>query len=144
MHEPISAASSNGREMRDRLQVTAYFLRIHSRHSLALAGAAAVALAARPARAESPPRVGVIVALTVNVPDEEAVDIAARLGDALRAELVVDVIAGAEVARRLPPSGLPTDCVARPECVGDVARRVDSGSCCFWSSWGWAAAPRST
>lgn len=69
-------------------------------------------------------RVGVVVTLAVNAPRAEK--LASRLGDALREALVVDVIAGADAARRLPASGVPNACVSEPKCIDDVARRLDA------------------
>jgi hypothetical protein len=96
-----------------------------------VAAALAVLLvgAAGPALAES--RVGIVVATRVNLDEGEADRLAARLGEALRRELEVDVIAGAEARRRLPPDGIPEDCVARPDCVRDVATRLDGHELLF-------------
>lgn len=71
-------------------------------------------------------RVGVVVSTAVNL-DDAAVDaLASSLGAALAAELGVDVIAGVESRRRLPPSGLPEGCVADIECRRDVGARLDA------------------
>ena len=102
--------------------------------------AAAVALAAagapRLARAEQAgrdqaPRVGVAVSVRVNVEPAEAEAVADALGRALRETLVVDVIAGAEAARRLPPDGLPESCVIEKPCVKDVAQRLAADELLF-------------
>jgi len=76
-------------------------------------------------------RVGLVVATRVNLSEAEADSLAFRLGEALREELEVDVIAGAEVRRRLPPAGIADDCVARPACVRDVATRLDGDELLF-------------
>lgn len=73
---------------------------------------------------DSPPRVGVVTALAVNATRAEANELADAMGAALAEELVVDVLAGTEAARRLPPQGLPDECVAQPDCIADVAQRL--------------------
>jgi hypothetical protein len=73
---------------------------------------------------EAPPRVGVVTALAVNASRAEADALADAMGAALADELIVDVIAGTQAARRLPPQGLPDDCVAQPDCIADVATRL--------------------
>jgi hypothetical protein len=104
---------------------------MRSARSLALLGASAALLAAAPAARADAPRVGLVVATRVNMADSEADALASRLGDALRDQLLVDVIAGAETRRRLPPAGLADDCVARPACVRDVATRLDRDELLF-------------
>jgi hypothetical protein len=92
--------------------------------------AAALALGSGSAAADTP-RVGVVVATTVNVSELDADRLAGRLGDALSAKLEVDVIAGADARRRLPPEGVAVDCVARVACVRDVASRLDGDELLF-------------
>lgn len=77
------------------------------------------------------PRVGVVVATRMNLTDGEGDQLAAQLGDSLRADLQVDVIAGADARRRLPTGGLPEDCIARKRCVRDVAERLDADQVLF-------------
>jgi hypothetical protein len=91
----------------------------------------AAALAAPATAAAEAPRVGVVVATRVNVTDGEGDRLSLQLADALRADLQVDVISGAEARRRLPPGGLPEDCVARKRCVRDVAERLDADQLLF-------------
>ncbi|MBI2377510.1 MAG: hypothetical protein HYV07_26145 [Deltaproteobacteria bacterium] len=79
----------------------------------------------------APTRVGLVVNLRVNVDEQRADELAAALGKALRAKERVDVVAGAEVSRRLQPDGVPEDCVARPECVDRVAVRLDADELLF-------------
>lgn len=93
------------------------------RTGLVLAGTLLLAGAAH-AQDEAPPRVGVVTALAVNVSADEAAAVADAMGAALADELVVDVIAGSDAARRLPPAGLPDECVAQPDCIADVAARL--------------------
>lgn len=90
---------------------------------LLVAALAGVWLLPAGARAE---RVGVVVAAQVNTRGDEARELAAALGRALRARLAVDVVAGDEAARRLPPGGVPDTCVADTGCQRDVARRLDA------------------
>lgn len=81
---------------------------------------------ATPAAAESVRRVGIVVTTVVNLSDNQARDIAAALGEAVHERLVVDVIAGAETERRLPPGGVPAGCVADTNCRQDLGRRLDA------------------
>jgi hypothetical protein len=80
---------------------------------------------------ERAPRVAVVNALTVNVEAEEGIALTARLGAALRSELVVDVIAGAEAHRRLPDGQVPDGCITRPECIADIAVRLGADQVLF-------------
>ena len=87
-------------------------------------GVALVALAiAGDARADTS-RVGLVVATRVNLSEAEADTLATRLADAMRKQLEVDVVAGADARRRLPPTGIADDCVARQDCMRDVASRL--------------------
>lgn len=96
------------------------------RHGRTYLAVAALSLVASVASAEDVRRVGVVVTTVVNMTDDEADAVAEQLGDALRAELGVDVIAGRESRRRLPEAGLPDECVAKPECRHDVGQRLDA------------------
>ncbi|HTE53518.1 MAG TPA: hypothetical protein VK698_21835 [Kofleriaceae bacterium] len=98
---------------------------------LAVAASLAALVAGADAASAGPTRVGLVVATRVNLADSEADTLATRLGEALRDQLVVDVIAGAEARRRLPPAGLPEDCVAKADCVRDVATRLDRDELLF-------------
>jgi hypothetical protein len=91
-------------------------------------------LAAAPARADTPPRpprVGIVIELAVNVEPDRADAIAGALADALNRELEVDAFGGADVTRQLPAGGLPEECLARSECVADVAERLDAEQLLF-------------
>lgn len=101
------------------------------RRAIVALGAALAAMAAGGRAWAAPPRVGLVIATRVNLTDGEADSLASRLGDALRQQLDVDVIAGVEARRRLPPGGIREDCVARPECVRDVAARLDGDEILF-------------
>jgi len=76
-------------------------------------------------------RVGVVIATRVNVTEAEADALGSALGDALRDQLIVDVVAGAESRRRLPPGGMAEDCVAQPGCVDDVGERLGADELLF-------------
>jgi len=107
---------------------------MHGRHLRALiAGAAALVAVAPSARAQPKrvSRVGVVVAVHVNMSDEDAQALGDQIGEGLRDALVIDVVAGAQAARRLPPKGVGELCVARPECVKDTAQRLDADQLLF-------------
>jgi hypothetical protein len=87
-------------------------------------------IAGSEARADSS-RVGLVVATRVNLTEAEADKLASQLGDAVREQLEVDVIAGLDARRRLPPGGIADDCVAQPDCVRDVASRLDGDELLF-------------
>ena len=83
------------------------------------------------AQAKRVTRVGVVVAVHVNMSEDEAQALGDQVGAGLRDALVVDVVAGAQAARRLPPKGVGELCVARPECVKDTAARLDADHLLF-------------
>lgn len=95
---------------------------------LALTATATASAAEPEARAS---RVGVVVSTRVNVTVDEADALADKLGAALRKQLIVDPIAGPEVTRRLAELKMPEDCVAQPDCVSEVARRLDADELLF-------------
>jgi hypothetical protein len=106
--------------------------RPRGRRSALCAGLAALVLAAAPGVARAGvSRVGVVVATAVNMSDADADALASRLGEAVRGKLEVDVVAGTDARRRLPPAGVPDDCVARPDCVRDVADRLGGDELLF-------------
>lgn len=92
----------------------------------------ALALLSRSASAD-PPRVkiAVVPGIVVNLAAARVDALTQTLAEALQAELEVDAIGGVEVRRRLPPAGLPTDCVASEPCIADVARRLGAGQLLF-------------
>src|SRR5687768_14706409 len=104
--------------------------------SLCLA-AAAVGVAhaqAQPVTLEPRPsdvRVAIVVELTVNVAPDRAEQLSAALADALHRELEVDAVGGADVARRLPDGGVPEECLAKKECIADLAHRLDATELLF-------------
>jgi hypothetical protein len=96
------------------------------RHLRALIAVAALLALAAPAAAQKRvPRIGVVVAVHVNMTPDEAQELGAEVGDALRGALLIDVVAGKQAARRLPPEGVGDMCMARPDCVRDTAARLD-------------------
>ncbi len=105
----------------------------HLRAAVVAAAAALVAVAPPAAQAQTQrvARVGVVVAVHVNMGEDEAQALAEQVGEGLRDALVIDVVAGAQAARRLPPKGVGELCVARPECVKDTAARLDADQLLF-------------
>jgi hypothetical protein len=99
--------------------------------SVAMSALAALVFGTGTARAEVAPRVGLVVATRVNLTEAEADLVSSRLADTLSEQLTVDVIAGSEARRRLPPSGIPDDCVAEPACLRDVSTRLGSDELLF-------------
>ncbi len=104
-----------------------------------VAVAVACALGAAPrARADVPatapaavPRVVIVVELAVNLPAGRADALAAALADALNRELEVDALGGADVTRRLPPEGLPDECVGDAACIATIATRLEADQLLF-------------
>lgn len=99
--------------------------------TLVALGAALVGLAvAGDARADTS-RVGLVVATRVNLSEAEADTLATKLGDEMSKQLEVDIVAGVDARRRLPPGGIADDCVARQDCMRDVASRLDGDELLF-------------
>lgn len=94
-------------------------------HSAIAVVVAALALP-RAAAAGEPRRIGIVVTVAVNLDSGEARALATELGDAIAAALPVTTVAGADVERRLPPGGLPEECVADAGCRNDLGRRLDA------------------
>lgn len=69
---------------------------------------------------------GVVVSVHVNLSQAEADALSEAAGKALRDKLIVDVIAGREASRRLPPGGVPEGCGINPACVHDLAQRLSA------------------
>ena len=105
-------------------------MKSHTHLVASLIVAAAALAGASDAHAEGL-RVGVVIATRVNVTEAEADALGSALGDALRDQLIVDVVAGAESRRRLPPGGMAEDCVAQPGCVDDVSERLGADELLF-------------
>lgn len=99
---------------------------------LALTVALTTVAIAGPAAAQGEAiRVAVVNDLIANVKPDRAAELSGALADALERELVVDAIGGGDVARRLPPEGVPDDCLAIPGCVGELAHRLDATQLLF-------------
>lgn len=102
---------------------------------ISLAASTAVAaprVAQSPAApAPAPIRVAVVPGIAVNLDTARVDALSQDLAAALSAELVVDAVGGLEVRRKLPPDGLPPDCVTTPACAQDVARRVGATQLLF-------------
>jgi hypothetical protein len=76
-------------------------------------------------------RVAVIPGIAVNVDSARVDALGQDLAAALSAELVVEAVGGVEVRRQLPAEGLPADCIAKPECLADTAKRVGASQLLF-------------
>ena len=102
-------------------------------HGLAIAAVVtALGAAAAPAAAQGASiRVAVVNDLVANVKPDRAAELGGALADALERELVVDAIGGADVARRLPATGVPDDCLAIPGCISELAHRLDATQLLF-------------
>lgn len=100
-----------------------------SLHTAVAAALSVAVLALVPAEAlaqKTARRVGIVVTTRVNVSKKQATELSKELGRALGEKLQVDVIAGQEVVRRLPPEGVPQDCIAAADCRNDVGSRLDA------------------
>jgi hypothetical protein len=96
--------------------------------------ALAMTLLAISGRAEAdsaPIKVAVIPGIAVNVDAARVDALGQDLADALAAELVVEAVGGLDVRRQLPVEGLPADCIAKPACIADTARRVGASQLLF-------------
>ncbi len=93
--------------------------------------ALALALVPRVAAGEPLPRVGVAVATEVNLSPADTQALSEALGAALHEKLMVDVIAGAEAARRLPEDGVADNCVVDKACIADIAQRLSADQILF-------------
>jgi hypothetical protein len=78
-----------------------------------------------------PARVGIIVQLGVNISHEETTRLTQGLTEALREALVIDVVSGYDVTRRMPHAGVKEDCIARKACIQDLAARLDADQLLF-------------
>jgi hypothetical protein len=94
--------------------------------------AVALALLPRPASADRPrAKIAVVPGIVVNLDPARVDALTQELAEALHAELEIEAIGGVEVRRRLPPAGLPVDCVASEPCIADVARRLEAEQLLF-------------
>jgi hypothetical protein len=92
----------------------------------------ALALLSRSASADrTRVKIAVVPGIVVNLAAARVDALTQELAEALQAELEVEAIGGVEVRRRLPPAGLPTDCVASEPCIADVARRLGAAQLLF-------------
>jgi hypothetical protein len=76
-------------------------------------------------------RVAIIPGMAVNVDGARVDALAQDLADGLVAELEIDTVGGLEVRRKLPPDGIPLDCVTDQACIRDVAKRLDANQLLF-------------
>jgi hypothetical protein len=76
-------------------------------------------------------KVAVVPSIAVNVDAARADALGHDLADALADALDVDAVGGLEVRRQLPIEGLPADCIAKPACISEVARRIGATQLLF-------------
>jgi hypothetical protein len=86
---------------------------------------------ASPAIADTRIKVAIIPGVAVNLDPARVDALSQDLATALETELDIDAVGGLEVRRKLPPDGLPVDCVATPACVNDVAQRTGANQLLF-------------
>src|SRR5690242_16047343 len=100
-----------------------------------LLAVAAFSLASSSPVAAQPParrtRVAVVPGIAVNLDASRVDALSQELADALSSELEVEAMGGLEVRRRLPPDGLPSDCIVTPACTADVAKRLGAQQLLF-------------
>jgi hypothetical protein len=70
-------------------------------------------------------RVGITVAVKVNVSDIEARILSDSLGRALAERFDITVVAGEDAEGKLPPGGVAETCIADTECLRETARALD-------------------
>ncbi len=90
-----------------------------------------LALSGRAEADSAPIKVAVIPGLAVNVDSTRVDALGQDHADALAAELDVEADGGIEVRRQLPVEGIPADCIAKPKCIADTARRVGASQLLF-------------
>jgi hypothetical protein len=76
-------------------------------------------------------KVAVVPTLAVNLDIARVDALCQDLAEALMVDLDVDAIGGIDVRRELPPDGVPSDCIAQPECVADTAKRLGADQLLF-------------
>lgn len=76
-------------------------------------------------------KVAVVPGIAVGVDAARVDALSQDLANALAQELDIDAAGGLEVRRQLPVDGLPPDCVAKPACIADVAKRVGAAQLLF-------------
>jgi hypothetical protein len=84
-----------------------------------------------PAAAGGRIKVAVVPGIAVGVDAARVDALSQDLANALAQELDIDAVGGLEVRRQLPVDGLPPDCVAKPACIADVAKRVGAAQLLF-------------
>src|SRR5689334_15441276 len=84
-----------------------------------------------PAFADERIKVAIIPGVAVNLDPARVDALSQDLANALQTVLDVDAVGGLEVRRKLPPDGLPVDCVATPACLADVAKRTGANQLLF-------------
>jgi hypothetical protein len=80
---------------------------------------------------DAPARVAIVPGVAVGVDAAKVDALAEEMADALTGELLVQAAGGLEVRRKLPAEGIPQDCVVKPACVADVAKRLKTNQLLF-------------
>jgi hypothetical protein len=79
----------------------------------------------------SVPQVAIVPGIAVNLDTARVDALSQDLADALTSELAVQASGGLEVRRKLPPEGIPADCVTTSACIADVAQRTGATQLLF-------------
>src|ERR1044071_9220580 len=79
---------------------------------------------AAPQSTDAPARAAIVPGVAVGVDAAKVDALAEEMADALTGELIVQAAGGLEVRRKLPAEGIPQDCVVKPTCVADLAKRL--------------------
>ena len=76
-------------------------------------------------------KVAVVPGIAVNLDAARVDALSQDLAEGLAATLDIDAVGGLEVRRQLPADGLPPDCVTKPACTADVAKRTGAQQLLF-------------
>jgi hypothetical protein len=76
-------------------------------------------------------KVAVVPGIAVNLDAARVDALSQDLAEGLAAELDIDAVGGLEVRRQLPADGVPPDCLTKPECTADVAKRTGAQQLLF-------------
>jgi len=98
---------------------------------LATVTAAVATLATAGVAHAEPIKVAIVPGIAVNLDAARVDALSQELAGALQAELDIVATGGLEVRRQLPAEGVPPDCIARPECIQDVAQRTGASQLLF-------------
>jgi hypothetical protein len=76
-------------------------------------------------------QIAIVPGIAVNLDTARVDALSQDLADALTSELAVHASGGLEVRRKLPPEGIPADCVTTPACIAEVAQRTGATQLLF-------------